>query len=259
MRTLGVICTLFLMVSGLIAQTGVVPKGTPHRIPAGALILPRAPIFSKWSVTCSPAKAAGSQSGQRRMDTLLVITKTKDIMYEQTVDAWGGKKEKWCAGALQYSFLPGSNRWTAFDRGAFVKNSANGAYYSDYSSTDFPEAAWVSAKNYVDIVKYSGRDCLFFKDILILFSKDELKEINEERAKAHQSPLTADDCIVAVAAYVDLETRLPVMCQRGDEVRLFKFMAPPQAMLVLPPEVQKDLKRRANDIELLSRMPARPF
>ncbi|MCX6968097.1 MAG: hypothetical protein NTZ46_10055, partial [Verrucomicrobia bacterium] len=71
--------------------------------------------------------------------------------------------------------------------------------------------------------------------------------------------LTADDCIVAVAAYVDLETRLPVMCQRGDEVRLFKFMAPPQAMLVLPPEVQKDLKRRANDIELLSRMPARPF
>ena len=59
------------------------------------------------------------------------------------------------------------------------------------------------------------------------------------KANGYPAP---DPIKVAAIAYIDLETRLPLYVQFGDQKRSYQYGAPPQAPLTLPAGLTDALK-----------------
>jgi len=199
-------------VPALNAQTA---SATPAPMPSGPLLRLRAPDLARWIVTFNPG--GGGKAGFSRK---VAVTKTGQIRHEQTLEANGQRREKWCVGDLDYSKPAGSKRYLAYTGRSFTGGVIDERLYTDYSKTDFPGMEWVSAKNYATVRPVMNRDCIVF----------------ERKAAGGEA---------AATACVDLQTRLPVVLREGNETRVYEFQAAPQAALSLPAEIRADLELRA--------------
>ena len=243
MKQRKLICTILGMAFVLHAQAQTEPQVSPP--PSGVLFQKRAPVFSQWTVFCNPAKVQSNTVADEKggvaaakapkFSQIITVTKTKNIIQEQILGANGQRKETWSVDNLQYLTIAGSSERQVMDRGAIAKLYAAGIDFTDFSKTDFPGLEWVTPNDYVGTSKVMGRDC-------ILFSKTDPEKPQ-----------------FTFVAHVDMQTRLPVLLQKDNEIRVYQFGAPPQAMLALPRDLQQDLERRAKEREWMARMPARPY
>jgi hypothetical protein len=64
---------------------------------------------------------------------------------------------------------------------------------------------------------------------------------------------------VAAVAFVDLETRLPLIVMFGKEKRIYQYGTPPTADLALPPELANAIKEREKQLKRLTSAPARAY
>jgi hypothetical protein len=96
--------------------------------------------------------------------------------------------------------------------------------FLDYSSSDFPDIDWVSPKTYLGT--QSGTIYWVFKQ--------------------------GDD---GTMAWIDLTTRLPARWQRGNEIRVFKFLPPPTEPLQLPRRCRRPLRRLETDSGVIQHGP----
>lgn len=249
---------LFRMLIASFAQSP-----TPPPLPSGALLAN--PEFAQWQVTIAdqtkqaPAPSSGESSGQAASakavsakaatQTIIRVTKTKNIRYQEIVDPSTGKVTIWCEDNLQVMMTPGEPMPTLYS----APDPTN-PYYVSYTKSPFPECAWVSAKNYTGIQKINGRDCIVFGDKI----GDEQSDVQERENEAkllgkkaytgkYESP---------VAAYIDLETRLPVISRKGSEIRTYQFYPAPRTMLPLPSDIAAVIKQYEQRLKDYSRTPA---
>ena len=64
---------------------------------------------------------------------------------------------------------------------------------------------------------------------------------------------------VPAVAYIDLETRLPLVVTFGNERRIYQYGTPPTAMLALPPALAGAVKEHEKQMKRLSAPAARAF
>ncbi|XHR27152.1 MAG: hypothetical protein ACFUZC_14495 [Chthoniobacteraceae bacterium] len=254
MKLIGIVGLILGTASVVLAQTAPQPN-----VQFTGEALARAPEFSKWVVSygkATPGLGGGDllpQGGGK-----VVVIKTQSIIRERSTEA-GDKVDKWHIGEVQYTVIPTTKQCVTADLAAFQRGVASADYYTDYSQTDFPGMEWVSEKNYVRSLKYMGRDCLVFQDTLSLYTAEELKELQKDRNGKKRASFNPADYQIPVLAYVDSQTRLPVLLQRGSELRVYRFAAPPAAMLKPPAEVLQNIKKKTEQDKELSTMPSRPF
>lgn len=230
---------------------------TPYPLPKGPL-LARAPEFSQWVIYFNPQKkkaaalaSATPPPGGPAEVKQITVTKTRTIYHEETLDTLGRKRESWRVGPLQIVTLPGTKTWTILDPSSFGAGGADPTLYTDYSKTDFPGLEWVSAKNYVDVKKVMGLDCIV--------CKSGAAPAAPPQSQASLSPAAdAGRNAPEMTACMDLTTRLPVVFLRGEETRVYQFVDLAPVMQTLPPEIQTALLQRAKSIQQMIRRPAKP-
>jgi len=253
---------LFLLLTfPLSAQHPPLPSPTPSEMPPGKLFKARAPEFARWAIVYQPGGGGAKKSGARQITRLqrVNVTKTKSIYLEQIVSASGESSEKWCVSDVQY-LISAQGTMTTTDRAAFERGAAMDGGFTDYSQTDFPGWEWVSPKNFKKVIRFQGKDCILFEDRLSLLSDEEFQELQASTASLGDTrKLDRSEFEIDVRAMVDLETRLPLMLQWGEETRIYEFLPPTEGLLSPPAEVERDRLSRVRQRENIARRPARPY
>jgi hypothetical protein len=149
----------------------------------------------------------------------VTFTRTRALWIAVTEDL-GGNVLTQCSDGLQ-EFVLGTRQ----EAPIFCPVEEDGKrtpFLVDFGAGDFPDLDWVSAATFKKTTELGGRSALFFQ-------KDD------------------------VSAWVDEETRLPLLWKRPGESRVFQHLPPPAGMLQLPPNVAKFSEALKKDAETLAR------
>jgi len=229
-------------------------------LPPGPLIQERAPRMSRWLITLVVAKqkgAASSASSEKGTAPTLpwaskvAVTKTEDVIREETLDEKGQTWSAWCLPGLQITVWPDGKSWFVQQAQADRDPNVPVAMFTDYSKSDFPGFEWISEKNYAGIQKVGSKTCLIFRDTMVLMTPEELK----------QAALGGDGAspTISVVASIDVETRLPVALTRGSEAHTYEFIAPPEQKLAFPTIVQNLIDNRNKNVQSVTRRPIKSY
>ena len=260
---------MFFALASFFSVRAQQPAAAPiPTIPIGPLIR-SAPANSRWIIEIkyptakakaenevTPKQAPPPEPGTPRVKKILA-TRSGAIACEMIFDEAGRKTEKWYANNEQYTRKVGSVEFYS----AGNKDVGN-ANYEYRGSTSFQGFDWISKRNFVGIQKIKEHDCLVFRDrqeeeaILDPYAADLKKEM-QSFAGDRMEPSPAIG--VEVTAYIDMETRLPLFLQIGEEIRTFSYLDPPQTPLSLPQELTTQLAQRQKLWNALTRAASRPF
>lgn len=240
--------------------------------PAGPL-LNRAPKNAAWVIETKSLGATLSSSGggiveakfgsdspgsQKRM----TVIKNGNLVYEQITQADGAVVETWRAAGQEVISVPGKGA-------VMIPGGGTSFNRADYVNSDFAGFDWISAANFVGMRKVMGKNCMIFRGKTITKDPQELRiiqnttsqAISEAKLRAQEShegainsnlgaekgsvkAFSLSDYEVNVVAYIDSDTKLPVLLQyateQGEAVRIYEFQAQP-ATLSIPPDVLKIL------------------
>lgn len=257
----------FTLASFVAPLCGQEPK-TPPPLPTG-ILLKRTPDYSTWSVTvkstarsqASPAtgeaKAGAEKTNQEKTPVMRQskIVKTGATILEVNMDAQGKREEIWHVSGIRAMKLPGATTPIV------CPDFGGGDIHSiDFASSDFAGLDWISANTYTGVAKFQGRDCIEFKGNVSPLEASVKRQEAGAIMEAEASGETAhDEMKVAATAYIDLETRLPLLVIFGEEQRIYQYGAPPTTPLSPPAEVAGPLKAYAERIKRLSAPAARAF
>ena len=242
------------------------PFGTPASPPPSGPLPKRAPDFSQWvatysNVPASPRKqggtpgqessSTGSNASKPVVTKRVEVTKTGQLRHLVTVEPDGSRSELWFNGDMEVVCLEG---WK-FPWITQARDPRN-PFAMNFSKTDFPEFGWVSAKNYVGIQQLGGRECLVFGECLPI-EEEEVESASATPGNSGAVPRARN--MRSSTAYIDRETRLPVMLVRNGDIVAFQFGPTPQAMLVFPANIRAAIEAQAKEIKHLTSMPPRPY
>jgi hypothetical protein len=245
----------------LIAQEPTLPP-----VPDGPL-LKRTPDYSAWSVITkgspaiaeAPPKDGGDDGTNAKANSLPItqskVVKTGKVIVEQNTDARGQLHQIWHVGGLRAMKLPDT------DRPLVCPDYGGGDIYSvNFAASDFSGLDWISESTYAGMKKYEGRDCIVFQGkvspLSIEAQKEERNAIAYAKGYGEQLPQSSE---VPAVAYIDLETRLPLLVTFGNEKRFYQYAPPPQAQLSLPSEITTSLRDYLQRIKRLSAPPSKPY
>jgi hypothetical protein len=224
----GLLCSATLQMSAQTAASS--PRPTP---PPGPLIQTRAPNMSQWviSTKVAPAStgtsAALPENANKGAAKYVVVTKTGNIINTLIVHEDRNVWSVWNDGALHMVVSPDGKQVGEAVR-PLDPDAAN-PYYFDYSQTDFPGFEWMTLDSYQDLKTYQGRQVLIF-----------MKGAGQ-------------------IAYIDEETRLPLLLVDTEGIHFYAFRTPPAAMLKLPDNVQQYLLDQERHEESLANKKIAPF
>ncbi len=182
------------------------------------------------------------------------MTKGGGLVFENTTDANGQNVQKWHASGVVVTGMNGKN-WV------LTGSPGNTFDAPDYSSDDFAGFGWISLKNFTGAQDAMGRHCLVFKDKTVTMDPGEIavrttmreneiadailarKGTHGKGPPVDTSPLDLSQFSVDVTAYIDDETRLPIVLvyalqEGGTMTRIYQYQRPP-ASLSAPPDVQQ--------------------
>jgi len=184
--------------------------------------------------------------GRSESPLLSKIVKNRSIVFEQNTDSSGQQHEVWHVAGLAVSKVPNS-------ADLIINRDAGGAdiYSINFEDSDFSGLDWLSAATFVGIQKFQGRDCMIFKsqiNPLPLVLQQEEASVNETNRAEGLAP--RPEKRVPAIAYIDLETRIPLLVQFGQQKRSYQYG--PATTLTLPPEVAKALKAYLARIQQLA-------
>lgn len=102
----------------------------------------------------------------------------------------------------------------------------------DFSVADFAGFDWLKLENYQGVQIVQGRPCYLFT-----------AEIQPEDAKllAGAGLTKGGESKDTVRAFIDVETKHPVILQRGEETRIFTIGTPKPGDLILPSEIAAEI------------------
>ncbi len=223
--------TALVLASSLSLRAQEPSQEPPIPLPPGPL-LRTAPEFAQWVVTITSSAsektvpAEKPKPFQRRLVTIKAGSTRHDVASD-----FVGKilSDIWIIDQFQILIDP-TTKTLRISTGAVVDAAL--------PVRDFPELGWVSGKNYIGMQKVAGKDCLVFRD------KVGLTEHGPKSNGAQQPPSGE---MLSMMAYVDGETRLPVLIQKDIEIYSFQFGTPPSAALTPPLDLQQaitSLRRR---------------
>ena len=131
----------------------------------------------------------------------ITLTRTKPLWVAMVDNVDGRKYEEWSDGYVQIFRADG-----AAEVGLVPKDSDGVPMLPNFGAMGFPDMEWISDKTYSGVQTVGGRQCLVFTN-------------------------------GSMTAWVDVESRFPLRWQQGQEIRGFVQLAPPNGMIVRPPDV----------------------
>ncbi len=255
MKTLALYSLILLAGFTAWAQQAAPSPSVPP-LPRGPL-LKRAPDFAQWEIakfhsTKNPAKPGAGQDADEtahpESPKRVSVTKTGEMRHLVAIDPDGSRSKIWFKGDLEVVCQPGWKfPWLA------KAHDPHNPFAIDFSRTDFPECGWVSARNYRGIQKVQGRDCILFSERVTIVPDPDNPDSNIPQISGTNAAWYGR------AAFVDLETRLPVTEVTSGEITTYQFGTPPQTMLTFPADIQKTIDTREAELKRETSEPPRPY
>ncbi len=154
----------------------------------------------------------------------VVVIKTPEALYEQTLALSGETWRRWHFGKLQLELLQIGPKGQAF---ALSANDTKNILVSSFQNNDFRDLAWLNASNFRELRKFGGVDCLFFAD-----------DVEQETLPGPDGSKETKGPKIQTAAWIDAQSRLPVKFQRGTETRIYHY-GPATPIPALPAEAKR--------------------
>ncbi|PTX94874.1 hypothetical protein DB345_11200 [Spartobacteria bacterium LR76] len=251
--------TAIIGLSALQAQDAQKPP-----LPAGPL-LKRTGEYSAWTVISQNTAAsksptdgsAAANTDPSKKDEIPAesrYVKTGDTICEATTSTKGVRQEIWRVAGLRVTI--GADHAPL----VFPDFGGDDIYSVDFKTSDFAGLNWISPTSYAGIQKWQGRDCIVFQGKVSPFSVMQRQGQSQgEITMGEKGDMSADDIMVPATAYIDVETRLPLFAQFGDEKRTYQYGPAPTAAQQLPAELASQVKEYVARIQRLSAPPTRPF
>jgi hypothetical protein len=265
MKTFYTSCLIFGILITLHAQQAA-PQNSVPPLPPGPL-LKRAPDYSTWTVTClghaneggEPSKTTATgeappKDKQKESVTMVsTVVKTGSTILEQNVEANGERHQIWHFSGVR--IVSGTS-----DPVIGADYGGDDIFSINFASTDFAGLDWVSQSTYAGMAKYQGNDCIVFKGTVSPLSVRAQIDEREDIAKAKAfGESHSEKAMVPATAYIDLQTRLPLVVSFGKETRFYQYGAPPTAPLALPPALAGPVQEYEQRIKRLSAPAARAY
>lgn len=213
---------------------------------SGPPIVTQMPAYSQWTITYTygdlpkppvPASGAPSNAPLSQRPLRVVVTKTDSVRHEEEDLEQNLESNLWVDGDVMVEQKPRNPELNAYMATAAAKNN------------DFPQLDWVSRSTFVGIESQQGRKCLVYK------ASVDLLEIIDPYAYKFGLQAKSE---VPVTAYVDLQTRYPVLLQFEATSLEYTMNPAPSVSLVMPDEFAKAAAAMKARIQAAIPHPARP-
>jgi hypothetical protein len=217
--------------------------------PTGPLIVP-APAFSRWTATYTYPQEQGVRvkDPTRPLDPTLVrkivVTKTRDIIHEETFRVSGDSFEKWQVGRAFYIKPSGQKYWGAYDENYIKNNSTPDTKYKFIPASGFRDLGWVGVETFVGELRQGNADYLIF--VPTGAGKVDLSN----PAKLQEQPNIA---------YVDASTRLPTLVKKDGVTCTYLFFTPLTKIQQLPDDLSHQIKEVSEKQAKLLGVPNREY
>ena len=152
------------------------------------------------------------------------VVKTGAVKKEITSYSSGVLSERWVDGNLVVKKDP------------FQKEIQLNSFEGE--DADFPEFAWISAKNYKGTEKMAGQECLVFED--------EILQIRVDDPRSYEDFGIVDGELVPVKALIDAKTRLPAALEYTGVRRSYVYGPAPSGTLSLPADLAAEVQKSAD-------------
>jgi hypothetical protein len=241
------------------------PASTPEPLPKGPL-LKQAPNAYEWEIRVDTEESAKApQEGKAPPPPppkTIVVTKVGKVVREVVAYANGATVEIWHRGGVSVTKSQGNQAWIV------NPDSTAGFESPDYVASDFADLEWISPATFTGIQSLGGRKVIVFTgsvfdkgatDLGIIKNGVDRKR-GEEALSGHIVTKAFDpkDYRVPAIAYIDLETRLPLMLKYGSLTRSYRYRMPSHSILTLPPDAVQATVGFEQYKASLSRGPAAP-
>lgn len=240
-RFVGIVAVWLAVVPALRAEEAPKTPPPPH-------VAEKAPELSRWAVEFQyggkageGARATSSRLLGKRI-TKLNVTKSQDIKYEQGIYEDGVLLDVWIQGGLMVLKDPGYAH-------KIVRRKA-------LTGGDFPEFQWIGEAEYRGTERVGGKECLVFDHELYPLQFADPGLYAAEMAQEQRSIDLGSK--VPVVAHIDVKTRLPVKLTVGDDARIYTFLSPPPASLIVPAEYEAAIQQVDGRYKALSKPLSKP-
>jgi hypothetical protein len=123
--------------------------------------------------------------------------------------------------------------------GVYTVNLANYPTPEQLFRKKFPGVHWVKPKLFVGIVTAYGQQCAYFRSAPISKPNADTPDTNAEKADFDKGEYTSRE------AWFNTQTGLPIAYKEGSTTCEYKFEAPPQGNISVPPEVRAAVAKMA--------------
>ena len=206
----------------------------------------QAPRYCRVVVTCHyPTHPDGKTAPNDNRPEKIVAIKTGTVISQITTAICGRRSESWMIGKLQL------NRNQEGSELLESRDDKNDPEYVPMQTGDFPEFSWIGPRNYLGSREWMGRTVLVFGTVKSCdpsssFPRDNLN-------------LSGLDMLGGTIAFIDSVTRLPVLLQTEQEMRIYQFTLLLPVDQKVPEDVRASVDKRNIRIERMLAPPARPF
>jgi hypothetical protein len=180
----------------------------------------------------------------------VVITRTGDLIREQT--SWSDRKktEKW---VLRNNLQVIEDRTT----GQLFRLPATTLVddFTDYSRGNFSELAWIGPDTYQGVRKVNERPCFIFTAAPGDVVDPRGEELDASMPAEMRGAGANTDSLTAA---IDAETLLPVSFSNGRVVKNYRILRPPDTPLAMPPKFAGVFDEWIERIEEANRPPGKP-
>lgn len=243
-RHMILVAALSFCTANAYSQPHEADASSTFEFPSEPLLHP-APAFSQWTITFSypedqkenspdtPAKTAKPIPENLSIRPRTIITtKTGEIIHEETLTVGGKKTENWQVHGDYYIKFPAKSFWSAYEKPDSTQIASGTGIVMGLPSSGFRGLDWISRETYAGKFKTSLGNCLVFvpggRNTVPAGTPGKLKELES----------------LPTIAYIDAETRLPILVRAAGETRMFKFTQPPPTSIqTLPDELADEIKK----------------
>lgn len=246
---------------------GTAPAPAEDRPPLPAKKMPaELPTSAAWEITFKygdeSAKAAGAAetgvspaadgaaSETESRPVKVVVTRTGDLISEETSWSNGKKTERWIYRKnLAVVEDPVTGKLFRVSAASLVDD------FGDYTKGAFSELAWIGPEHYQGVRQVNERPCYIFTAAQGKVADQVGAELNADiPAELRGTASNPED----LTAAIDAATLLPVTYDNGRVLKTYRILRSPSTPLVLPPKFAEVFEEWIKRIEEANRLPGKP-
>jgi len=179
----------------------------------------------------------------------ITVVKTWPVVHQVSTNGDGQTWDQWYENGTMLTHTPNSSALVSMSGGG------NSFYSQNYANADFSGFDWFSKKNFRGETQYQGRECYYWSNLFRPTRTGGMDLLDPNAIP----PASSSGGVFFARAYLDAKTLLPVMLQKGPEIRTYQFGPPPTVPQELPPNFAKQLEQQAELKKQMSAPMARPF